>query len=179
LRNWSYFWSFNASRNDKAGLLCWLHILSGASTGTTNAVLSVLVLTAAAAGAVAVWRGAHVAHVAALVFFVFMLLEKVYSPQYTLWLAVFALIAGWDLWTIVLLSVMGLVDYADAAVHIQLVAHHSTLLHWYEHHIYNSDQGLRLTTMLVTGGAMLYLKSARRSRRARAWNVHAGLSEGV
>jgi uncharacterized membrane protein len=154
--NWRYFWTFNASRNDHSGLLCWLHILDNANIGTTNAVLAAIVCAAAAAGAVAVWRGASVAHVAAVVFFVFMLIEKVYSPQYTLWLVAFALIAEWEAWTIGVLSVVGLVDYANAAVHIALVTHRSSLLRWYEHHIYNSNQGLRSMTILVVILATLY-----------------------
>jgi hypothetical protein len=164
LHNWSYFWSFNASRNDHSGLLCWLHILNHASLATTNAVLTGIVLAAVAIGALRIWRGARVAHVAALVFYVFMLMEKVYSPQYTLWLVAYALLAGWEPWTIAVLSLMGLTDYANAAIHIQLVGHHSTLLRWYEQHIYNSNQGLRLTTMLVVAAAMAYKHAARRRR---------------
>jgi hypothetical protein len=42
---------------------------------------------------------------------VFLLLNKVYSPQYTLWLFVMALVAEWPIWTLLLLTVAGLVDY--------------------------------------------------------------------
>jgi uncharacterized membrane protein len=177
--NWSYFWSFNASRNNHSGLLCWLHILSNTRLGPTNAVLTAITLAALAIGAIAVWRSARVAHVAALVFFVFMLIEKVYSPQYTLWLVMFALIAGWELWTIAVLSVMGLVDYADAAVHIKLVNHHSTLLHWYDHHIYDANQGLRLMTILVVALAMAYRRTRQPAGRPAPWHARAGVSEGV
>lgn len=171
--NWLYFWRFNSLRNDHSGLLCWLHILSHASLGTTNAVLSAIVLVAAAIGAVAIWRGAWVAHVAAVVFFVFMLMEKVYSPQYTLWLVVFALIAEWEPWTIAVLSVMGLVDYANAAVHIALVAHHSSLLRWYDQHIYNSNQGLRLMTILVVTAVTLY-RTDYRGRGSEGAGIEPG-----
>ena len=85
--------------------------------------------------------------------------------------AAFALIAGWDTWTIALLSVMGLVDYVDAAVHIQLVAHHSSLLHWYEHHIYNANQGLRLMAMLLVAAAMLYRMSGGRAGARSEWKL--------
>jgi uncharacterized membrane protein len=178
-RNWSYFWSFNATRDNHSGLLCWLHILSNASVGTTNAVLTAITVAALATGAVAVWRGAPVAHVAALVFFAFMAIEKVYSPQYTLWLVAFAVLAGWELWTIALLSVMGLVDYANAAVHIKLVTHHSTLLHWYEHHIYDANQGLRLTTIVLVAVGMGYTRARRATGRTASWQTRAGLTEGV
>jgi uncharacterized membrane protein len=177
--NWSYFWSFNATRNNHSGLLCWLHILSTASLGTTNAVLTVITLAALVGGTVAVWRAAGVVHVAALVFFVFMLIEKVYSPQYTLWLVVFALLAGWELWAIAVLSVMGLVDYANAAVHIELVNRHSTLLHWYDHHIYDANQGLRLMTMLVVAVGMAYQRGSWPARRLQRWQTPAEVGEGV
>jgi len=160
--NWAFFWSFNAARNEHAGLLFWLHLLNHTLPGTTNAILTSLVLAAAAIGALAIWRGAKVADVAVAVFCVFMLLQKVYSPQYTLWVAAFALIAGWDLWAICALSMMGLTDYASAVIHIALVQRHSSFVFWYQNQIMPLDQGLRLLTTLAVAIAMAH-RAARRS----------------
>lgn len=154
--NWLYFWSFNTARNEHADLLSWLGPLSNASLSTTNAVLAAAVIAAGACGAVAIWRGARVAHVAASVFFVCMLMQKVYSPQYTLWLVAFALIADWEPWAIGVLSIVGLVDYANAVIHIALVARHASFVHWDENHIFPLNQGLRLLTTLIVGLLMTY-----------------------
>jgi hypothetical protein len=160
--NWVWFWTFNEQRAGNADLLHWLHILSATSASTTNRVLAAITLLAVIAGAAAIWRGAPIAATAALVFVVFMLFEKIYSPQYTLWIVVYALLAEWDLWTIVALSLIGLVDDANAAVHIALVHDHAPeALQWYDHNIAPRAQGLRLLGETITGAAMLI--SPRRS----------------
>lgn len=191
-KNWLWFWTFNAQRTYHSDLLSWLHVggFNTASIATTNLVLSAIVLAGAVAGAVAIWRGARVAHVAALVFLWFMVMEKVYSPQYTLWILVYALLADWDLWTIVALTMIGLIDYASAAVHIELV-HSSpqtpTTLSWYEQHIMYWQQGLRLLSSLAIGSAMiarelapqsinerLFAKPRRDPERSATPTIHSG-----
>lgn len=147
--NWTYFWTFNSGRTEHADLLSWLGLLQHHPASTANAVLVVVTVAAGTAGLVAVWRRASPAHVAAVVFFVYMLFQKVNSPQYTLWLVAFAAIDEWDPWTIVALSLAGLVDYAGAAIHIELVRDHSNLGYWYVQHLYDKDQALRLITTLV------------------------------
>jgi Glycosyltransferase family 87 len=154
--NWIWFWVFNDRRTGHAGLLSWLHLLSGASTSTMNLVLATIVLIAAVAAAVAIWRGTSVAHATAIAFLVFMVMEKVYSPQYTLWVFVYALLAGWDLWALVALSLIGLVDDANAAVHIAIAhANAPNLLRWDIRKILPREQGFRLLGLIVIGGAML------------------------
>jgi hypothetical protein len=164
--NWKWFWVFNETRNGNSDLLHCLHILTGATgVTTTNQVLTAIALVAVAAGAVAIWRGVRVGHVAALVFLVFMVFNKVYSPQYTLWVLVYALIAEWDLWTIVALSLVGLVDDATAAVRIALVHDHAPrALAWFDATIVPREQAFRLLGMIVPGGAMF----ARELRQRRA-----------
>lgn len=147
--NWAYFWTFNGSRTEHADLLSWLGLLQHHPALTATAVLAVVTVAAGSAGLAAVWRRASPAHVAAVVFFVYMLFQKVNSPQYTLWLVAFAAIDEWDPWTIVALSMAGLVDYANAAIHIELVRDHSNLGYWYVQHLYDKDQAVRLITTLV------------------------------
>lgn len=155
-RNWLWFWTFNEGRNGNADLLHWLHLLGTSSVSTSNGVLTGIVLIAVLAGAIAIWRGASVARTSALVFLVFMLMEKVYSPQYTLWVVVYGLLAEWDVWTIIALSLIGLVDDASAAVHIELVhVHAARSVNWFDTTISPREQGLRLLGTLAVGVAML------------------------
>jgi hypothetical protein len=154
--NWIWFWTFNQQRDGDADLLHMLHILGPTtSVATTNHVLTAIVFGTVIAGAVAIRRGAPIDRVAALVFLAFMILNKIYSPQYTLWVLVYALIADWDLWTIVALSLIGLVDDASAAVHITLVHDQAPrALVWFNHNISPREQAFRLFGMIVPGGAM-------------------------
>jgi hypothetical protein len=163
--NWLWFWTFNEHRDAHADLLSWLHILSHADAATSNRTLTAIVLIAVGGGAVAIWRGTPIARTAALVFLAFMVFNKVYSPQYTIWVLAYALLADWDLWTIVALSLIGLVDDGSAAVHIALVHDHAAeALRWYDRNIAPREQGLRLIGSVVVGGAML----ARTPKRSPA-----------
>jgi len=74
-------------------------------------VIAVAVVASLVVGIRAVLRGGSVERAAAFTFVVFLLVNKVYSPQYTLWLFVMALVAEWPGWTLLLLSVVGLADY--------------------------------------------------------------------
>jgi hypothetical protein len=153
--NWIWFWTFNEQRNGNADLLHLVHLLDGAGVSTSNHVLTAIVLIAVAAGAVAAWRGARVDRVAALVFLVFMVMEKVYSPQYTLWVLIYALLAEWELWTIVALALIGLVDDGAAAVHIALVHDQAPNARaWYDRNMAPREQGFRLFGLVVCGAAM-------------------------
>ena len=155
LHNWFWFWTFNADRTNNADLLSWLHILSSASIGTANLVLTSVVLVAVVAGGIAIWRGARITHVTAFVFLVFMVMEKVYSPQYTLWVFVFALLADWDVWALVALSLIGLTQDAAAATSIALNHGHpatpAVTLSWFRENILRREQGLRLFGFVVLG----------------------------
>jgi hypothetical protein len=155
-RNWLYFWKFNASRNSHQDLLAWLGLLRHASLQSTNTVLTAVVLAATAVGVLAVWRRHKLEHVVALVFFLFMLMQKVYSPQYALWLLAYAVIADWEVWTVALLSLMGIVGYTNAVIAIQLIAqHHRVFAGWYQLHIFPLDHALRMLTTLGVGLGMV------------------------
>ncbi len=174
LRNWLYFWSFNASRNEHADLLAWLGLLHGVGPGNTNLVLSAIVLGAIGAGALAVWRGAATQHVAALVFFAFMEMQKIYSPQYTLWLVAFALLAGWEVWALVVLSLLGLMSYANAAIHIEVVHHGRSMLSWYDARIGPAEQGVRLVTIAGVALGAAHRRAASAPRLGSALAPAAG-----
>ena len=149
--NWSYFWTYNGRRTEHADLLSWLGPLEHAPASTANDVLVGVLAASAVIGVRAIWRRGSPIHVATVTFFLYMLFQKVNSPQYTLWLVVYAAIDGWEPWTIVALSLMGLADYANAVIHIELVSRHDPGFdYWYVQHFYSADQGLRLVTTIVT-----------------------------
>jgi len=166
--NWSYFWTFNSNRTEHADLLSWLGPLEHAPASTANDVLAAVIAVSVAIGVRAIWRRGSPVHVTAVTFFVYMVFQKVNSPQYTLWLVVFAGLDGWELWTIVALSLMGLIDYANAAIHIQIVKRHDGGLdYWYVQHFYANDQGVRLVTTIVALVATV-------ARRDLGWPARAG-----
>ena len=104
-RNWTFFLRYNATRS-VSGLFAW-----SPSVGVADALEALVVLGAVIIGVRAVLRGMPPEGAAALAFAAFLLVNKVYSPQYMLWMVVMALIAGWPGWTIIFLSVSGLFDY--------------------------------------------------------------------
>ncbi len=161
-RNWSYFWTFNANRTEHADLLSWLGPLEHTPASSADHVLAVVMAITLVVGLRAIWRRASPAHVAAVAFFVYMLFQKVNSPQYTLWLLAYAAIDEWQPWTIAALSLMGIADYANAVIHIELVKQHAAgLNYWYVRHIYDRDEGLRLLTTLVTVVATVVRRDLR------------------
>jgi hypothetical protein len=76
-----------------------------------DALIGLAVAAALALGVRSVMRGGSAERAATLTFVVFLLLNKVYSPQYSLWLFVLALVADWPLWALGLLVLVGIGDY--------------------------------------------------------------------
>lgn len=95
---WQGFWSFNAERGPDLGSL-WLvaaHLGHPTDAGTVNRVSWVVFTAVCAAVLVLGLRTRHVPRVAQLAFLVlagFLLVNKVYSPQYVLWLLPVAVLA--------------------------------------------------------------------------------------
>jgi uncharacterized membrane protein len=95
---WKVFWSFNSDRGADLGSL-WLVLSQHGHTfsaHTINVVSGVLFI-AACAGILALglrsWRRPEVAQIAFLVVAAFLIVNKVYSPQYVLWLLPLAVLA--------------------------------------------------------------------------------------
>ena len=142
--------------------MSWLGPLEHTPASSADHVLAVVMAITLVVGLRAIWRRASPAHVAAVAFFVYMLFQKVNSPQYTLWLLAYAAIDEWQPWTIAALSLMGIADYANAVIHIELVKQHAAgLNYWYVRHIYDRDEGLRLLTTLVTVVATVVRRDLR------------------
>jgi hypothetical protein len=105
--NWAYFYTFNAHRPDVGGLwwfFGWLHP-KAPELNRISAVMFVLVLTMVLAammlGArrVSPSRLVAPAFLALLAWFVFV--NKIYSPQFGLWVVVLLAVAGAPLWVAV------------------------------------------------------------------------------
>ena len=118
-RNWSLFFSFNASRQAAANV--WTNpVIHVSSVPLVDALSLTVVVTAAALASRAVWRGASLYRAAASLFSVFLVVNKVFSPQYMIWLLVFGVLADWPESGLGLLSLAGVVDYVNSL----------TILHW-------------------------------------------------
>ncbi len=95
---WRGFWSFNADRGPDLGSL-WLvaaHAGRAAAPATVNVVSSVLFAAVCLAVLLLGLRAARpprIAQLALLVLLGFLLVNKVYSPQYVLWLLPLAVLA--------------------------------------------------------------------------------------
>ncbi|MGN6161415.1 MAG: glycosyltransferase family 87 protein [Marmoricola sp.] len=95
---WKYFWSFNATREPDWGSL-WLIAQHAGSTYTHTAINLVEWLTMGAiclsVAALAKWapRQPSLAQLGYLLTVGFLITNKVYSPQYVLWLLPFAVLA--------------------------------------------------------------------------------------
>ena len=96
LTGWKYFWTFNADRGADLGSIWYVIELAG---GRLPNVSVLAVICMAIGGAAIVWavlrapRRPRVAQVALLILVVFLVFNKVYSPQYVLWLLPFVVLA--------------------------------------------------------------------------------------
>lgn len=112
-QNWSWFYTFNAGR--PVGGDIWVFILPPLTKlESTLAVdgLSFLLLGAAALLALAATlRGTDPAKTAALAFVVWMVVNKVFSPQYMVWVLTMAVVAEWPIWTLAAITLGGLSDW--------------------------------------------------------------------
>lgn len=121
---WLWFWCFNASRPVGGDLWTTLHLGPLLTTSQWNAVTLGLVLAGAVVALAGMARGLSPRAATALVLTGLLALNKVWSPQYILWVFASACAADWPGWTLAVLSGTGLVDYANG--YLQLV---SRLLH--------------------------------------------------
>ena len=95
---WAQFWTFNADRGADLGSLWYAWSLTGHTVSPTTVNVGSWVLFTLACGAVAVLglvapRRPRLPQLAFLVVAAFLLVNKVYSPQYVLWLLPLAALA--------------------------------------------------------------------------------------
>ena len=115
---WRVFWSFNRDRGPDLGSLwlVWQQLGHGVSAGVVNAV-SVVVFAAVCVGVLALGLRSHrpprIPQLAYLVVAGFLVVNKVYSPQYVLWLLPLVVLAR-PRWRDVLVWTAGEVLYFGA-----------------------------------------------------------------
>jgi uncharacterized membrane protein len=96
--SWKVFWSFNQDRGADLGSI-WLvlqqhgHVSSAHTINLVSGVVLVIACAAIFALGLAAKKRPQVAQIAFLVVAVFLLVNKVYSPQYVLWLLPLAVLA--------------------------------------------------------------------------------------
>lgn len=147
LKGWNHFLAFNAARSGGGGLLYELRLAQHWSIGTVDVVSALLALVAVVLAAWALRRGASLEFAAAAVFTFIILINKTYSPQYALWVFVYALLAEWPLWSLAVLTGAGLIDFANATVTLHLALSRSPAYDWYRNSFYNFNKGIRLVAL--------------------------------
>jgi hypothetical protein len=144
---WADFFSFNATRGADVGLLFELHLASTWPVALVDVVSALLVLAAIVVLARWVLRGVPAATAAAAALAFFMLMNKVFSPQYMLWVFVFGLLAGWPGWTLASVTVAGLTDYANAMITLYFVSIHAHVFTWYFRTVFPLNRALRMAAI--------------------------------
>ncbi len=158
--NWDHFFVFNARRGGGGGVLYELHLASALPIPAVDLLSGVLVLLAVVLLVPRVLGGSSPVAAAAVTLAVLLLVNKVYSPQYMLWLFVFGVIAEWPTWSVVLMSVAGVVDYADAMMVLYLSHTHSPAFPWFFRTLYPWNTALRNCSVAL--GLMRALTGGRR-----------------
>lgn len=129
--NLAHFFVFNARRGGHSGILYELRLVSALSIPAVDLLSGALVALVVVLLVPRVLRGGSPVVAAAVAFTFLMLVNKVYSPQYMLWLFVFGVMAEWPVWSLVLMSVAGIVDYADAMMVLHLSHANSPTFSWF------------------------------------------------
>jgi hypothetical protein len=159
---WSDFFRFNAKRRGGDGIFYALHLDRSWSTNAVDALSAAVVVIVMIIVGRQVLRGASPAFAAAVAFATLMLVNKVFSPQYMLWVLVYALVAEWPVWTLAVITMAGLVDFANAMTTLHLVSTHNPGFGWYFHWIFPLDRLLVLGAILCGLVASVWQMNARR-----------------
>jgi hypothetical protein len=137
---WSDFFRFNAKRRGGGGIFYALHLDRSWPTNAVDALSVVVVVAVMVILGRRVLQGASPAFASAAAFATLMLVNKVFSPQYMLWVLVYALVAEWPIWTLAVITMAGLIDFANAMTTLHLVSIHNPGFNWYFHWIFPLDR---------------------------------------
>lgn len=129
--NWSLFFTFNAHRRPVADL--WNNVfIHVSSVSVVNAASLAAVAAAALAAGIMIWRGGSLHQAVSMVFAIFLISNKVFSPQYMLWLLAFGALADWPAAALWGLSLGGVADYLNSFTMLHFArAHDRAAAHWY------------------------------------------------
>ena len=179
---WAWFWRFNAGRPLHGDLWTTLHMAGLLTTGQWNTVTLVLVLAAATAALWAMSRGLGPRAATAIVLVAFFSLNKVWSPQYMLWIFGMACVAEWPPWTLAVLSASGLVDWVNLYLMLPSQKLHRAgiplLTSWSA--VYPWGVRLRYASLAVAAiaGQSVWATPLRAQKRSQGPVPHAGRETG-
>lgn len=150
--NWARFITYNSQRRPAGDLwvLFWPHI----ATHTVDWLSLVLVLLLAIWALRQIASGITPAMATSWVFLGWMIVNKVFSPQYMLWVLAFAVLGEWPLWTMAILTVGGLGDYWNsftALMYHTLYPIQAPTRVWFFQTVFPWGQGFRYLTLAVAG----------------------------
>lgn len=147
-RNWSFFFRFNANRAVGADLWSnqWIRV---SSVPTVDGLSLAIVASALAWLLWQVYQGAPAMPAAAKLFALFLMINKVYSPQYMLWMLALAVMAEWPVASYALLAAGGLADYLNSMVILHFLRTRSPALAWYGQRIFPLGLAVRYGSLLI------------------------------
>jgi hypothetical protein len=112
-KNWSWFYTYNAGR--PVGGDIWVFILPHlshlASTVAVDGLSFMLLGAVSVLALLSTLRGEDPRRAAAVTFLVWMVVNKVFSPQYMVWVLTMVTIAEWPVWTAAAVTLGGLSDW--------------------------------------------------------------------
>lgn len=150
--NWSWFFRFNAGRGYGGSLwgLPWVPVLP---LRAVDGLSLLLVSSVALAAGRRVLRGMAPMTAAAWVFLTFFLVNKVFSPQYMLWMFAAALLADWPGPALAALTLGGVIDYVNSFTALYLMQEGARSAAWYAAEVY--PLGLAARYLALAGAGLL------------------------
>lgn len=182
VRGWGDFFSFNALRTSNSGLFYEMSFLAKVATpsiGWVDLSEGVLICAIGIILVTRVRRGMGAELAASVAFAGFLIVNKDFSPQYMLWLMVFALIANWPAWTIAILSVVGLIDYANAIASLNWSYVSLNAFRWYASTVDPSEVAMRDIFISLATAVALFGSNKQTSRSTSRDTLDIGLQEQV
>jgi hypothetical protein len=147
LKGWDDFFSLNATRRGGDGLLFEFHIVSHWTSGAADALIAGIVLAGMLALARYVVRNGGAEFAAGAAFAWWMLFNKVFSPQYMLWVLIYAIVAGWSSLMVALISAAGLADFSSSFIVLYLSKTHSRAYRWWLENAFYQERAFRLAAI--------------------------------
>jgi hypothetical protein len=166
VNNWSYFFTYNAGRGLGADLYANA-LIHGISISTANIFSLGMVVLATLFFMWRTYRGGRVVDAAAITFTVFLFFNKVYSPQYTLWVFVLAILAEWPIWSYLAITLMGIFDYVNSFTVLYLLSSKQGSAGWYVGHVFEPGVLFRYITLAVVGFGAAFHTSRAADERSR------------
>jgi len=148
---WSYFFRYNLKRPGSMGLRWALvaiharHVPTSVVDATTFGLTALVGLGCL----IWVWRGGNLESSMAIAMVVFFFVNKVYSPQYTLWVLVFVMLAQWPTWIYGLLGAMGAMDYANSFIMLHFSQPAGRVTEWYYDSVFRWGVDLRYVVLAI------------------------------